>query len=121
MLNPDHAFLADILIAARKVKRFVSGVGREEFEADDMRESAVIRELTVIGEAAKNVSPEFRAAHPGIPWRKMAGMRDVLVHAYRRVDLGEVWGIATESVPPLIEVLEPLVAAAERQLEDTTQ
>jgi len=73
MLNPDHAFLADVLIAARKVKRFVSGVCRTEFEDDDMRESAVVRQLTIIGEAAKNVSPGFRAAHPEIPWRKMAG------------------------------------------------
>lgn len=121
MLNPDHAFLADILIAARKVKRFVSGVCRTEFEDDDMRESAVVRQLTIMGEAAKNVSPGFRAAHPEIPWRKMAGMRDVLVHAYRRVDLAEVWVIATESVPSLIEALEPLVAAAEEQLEDRTQ
>ena len=89
MLNPDHAYLADILIAARKVQRFVSGVGRQDFEGDDMRASAVIRELTVIGEATKNVSEEFRAVHPAIPWRRMAGLRDVLVHAYRRVDLTE--------------------------------
>lgn len=121
MLNPDHAYLADILIAARKVRKFVSGVSRMEFEEDEMRESAVVRQLTIIGEAAKNVSPEFRGAHPEIPWRKMAGLRDVLVHAYRRVDLAEVWTISTESVPSLIESLEPVVAAAVEQLEDTSQ
>jgi uncharacterized protein with HEPN domain len=78
-----------------------------------MRQSAVIRELAVIGEAVKKVSLEFRAAHPEIPWGEMAGMRDILVHDYRGTNLNNVWFAATESVPALIEVLKPLIPEAE--------
>ncbi len=109
MQNPDHAYLHDILVAARLVVQFTDGVDLNRFEGDAMRESAVARQLEIIGEAAKRVSTEFRAEHPEIPWRRMAGMRDVLIHAYRRVEAGQVWSAATEAVPALITALEPLV------------
>lgn len=109
MQPPDHTWLADILIAARHVQNFIAGVTREEFEQDVMRESAVIRQLAIIGEATKQLSMEFRAAHPAIPWRSVAGMRDVLIHGYRNVDLDEVWTAATVSVPELVRYVEPLV------------
>lgn len=65
---------------------------------DRRTQSAVIRELLIVGEAAKKVSMEFRSAHPEIPWRDITGMRDVLVHDYRDVNLRNVWIAATESV-----------------------
>ncbi|MET0397400.1 MAG: DUF86 domain-containing protein [Longimicrobiaceae bacterium] len=117
MKIPDRDWLADILIAARKVQRFVAGVSRTEFEADDMRESAVARQLEIVGEAAKNVSAEFRAAHPEVPWKAMAGIRDILIHAYRTVDRDVVWSAVTTSVPALIASVEPLIGAALEQEE----
>lgn len=119
MQNPDAAFLKDILIAARLVQRFVAGITLEDFESDIMRESAVARQLEIIGEATKNVSAEFRVAHPEIPWRKMAGMRDLLIHAYRKVDPAAVWQAATGAVPALISALEPLVRSVEETEEDS--
>jgi uncharacterized protein with HEPN domain len=113
MQPPDHSWLADMLEAARLIETFVKGVGREAFEKDLMRQSAVHRQLEIMGEAAKQVSPEFRAQHPEVPWRQIAGMRDVLIHAYRKVQADEVWRAATGSVPPLIEVLERLVPGIE--------
>jgi len=122
MKIPDRDWLADILIASRKIQRFAAGVGRTEFEADDMRESAVARQLEIVGEAAKNVSPEFRAAHPEIPWKAMAGMRDILIHAYRTVDRDVVWTAVTVSIPALIVSLEPLIGAAlEQEEQDRTK
>ncbi|HEV7591429.1 MAG TPA: DUF86 domain-containing protein [Longimicrobium sp.] len=109
MSHPDHTWLADILIAARHVARFVAGVSRAELEVDVMRQSAVIRQLEIIGEASKQISAEFRSLHPEIPWRAMAGMRDVLIHGYRHVNPDAVWSAATESVPALIQNVEPLV------------
>lgn len=87
----DAEHLQDVLMAAGLIEQFVEGVSRNDFEHDAMRESAVIRQLEVIGEAVKRVSADFRAAHPEIPWREMAGMRDILIHAYDHVNLDEVW------------------------------
>ena len=109
MRQPDYTWLADILDSARLVESFTAGVSLDAFKQDVMRHSAVARHMEIIGEAAKNVSEEFKAAHPEIPWKRMAGMRDILIHAYRKVDLGEVWRISREDVPMLIQNVEPLV------------
>jgi uncharacterized protein with HEPN domain len=64
---------------------------KETFLAKDYLQDAVIRCLEILGEATKRLSPEVRLLHPDLPWRAMAGMRDVLIHAYDQVDLEEVW------------------------------
>ena len=74
--------------------------------------SAILRQLTILGEAAKGVSVEFRAAHDEIPWKRIAGFRDVVEHDYFHVDLEEVWRIVQEDVPSLVGLLEPLVPPA---------
>jgi uncharacterized protein with HEPN domain len=104
----DASYLFDILDAARSARDFVAGYDEDSFVADRKTQSAVIRELLIIGEATKQVSPAYRDAHPEIPWRAMAGMRDVLVHNYRGTSLENVWIAATESLPSLIAALEPL-------------
>ena len=63
----------------------------------------------MIGEAVKRLSEDFRAGHPEIPWLRIAGMRDKLIHAYDAVDLDEVWKTITKDIAPLISFLEPLV------------
>lgn len=113
MATRDASYLLDIYDSARFAEEFVTGIERESFLHDRMRQSAVIRELAIIGEAVKKVSPEFRAAHPEIPWGEMAGMRDILVHDYRGINLNNVWFAATESVPALIDSLQPLIPEAE--------
>ena len=105
----DISYLTDILQAARLVQIFVEGVDKATFDRDLMRQSAVVRQIEIIGEATKRLSETFRAKHPDIPWRSMAGMRDILIHAYDHVDLNEVWHTATLAIPDLIAKIEPLV------------
>ena len=74
-----------------------------------MRHSAIVRQIEIMGGATKRLSDEFRNAHPEIPWRAMAGMRDVVIHGYDIVDLKEVWKVATVDVLKLIPALEALI------------
>jgi uncharacterized protein with HEPN domain len=112
-MSSDRDYGADILAAARLALSYVEGVAYEKFIEDTMRQDAVVRQLLIIGEAAKRISEEFKAAHPDIPWRQMSGMRDILVHAYDHVDLDEVWRVATDELSGLIDAVEPLVQAGE--------
>jgi uncharacterized protein with HEPN domain len=109
MPDRDLAFVLDILNAARLAQDFVAGVDKSSFEEDLMRQAAVIRQIEIMGEATKRLSLSFRAIYPEIPWSKIAGMRDILIHAYDRVDLDEVWTTIQVAVPRLISQLEPIV------------
>lgn len=104
----DPASLVDILAAARLVLQFLEGVDEAQFYGDLMRQAAVMREVEIIGEAAKRVSDDFKARHAEIPWRRMAGMRDILIHAYDHVDLAELWNVTQVSIPELVALIEPL-------------
>ena len=105
----DEAYLLDMLLAARQVRQFAEGATRERFKGDKMLQHAVMRLVQIIGEAARNVSPEFKQAHPEIPWREIVGMRHRLVHEYFRIILDRVWDVVEKDLPGLIPLIEPLV------------
>lgn len=90
-MSRDDANVLDILNAARQALSFVRGMARSAFEEDERTQSAVLYQLTILGEAAKRVSETFRQRHPEVPWRKMAGTRDRVVHEYDRVSVDRVW------------------------------
>ena len=104
----DDAHVLDILKAARLAIEFKGSADKAAFLADAKTQSAVLHQLLVIGEAVKRLSPEFRAAHPEVPWRLIAGTRDKLIHFYEGVDLEEVWKMMTSDLPELIRLIEPL-------------
>ena len=105
----DESYLLYMLIAARRVRQYLAGADRESFIKDLQRQDAVILQISNIGEAANHITGAFQQAHPEIPWVKIIGMRHRVVHGYHEIDLEAVWRIASESVPALIEMLEPLI------------
>lgn len=108
-MDRDPAYVADIVGACREIAKFIGESSKEEFLSNDMMTSAVVRQLEIVGEATKRLSSAFRDAHPQIPWRRMAGLRDVLIHLYDEVDFELVWEIAATEIPPIRETLVRLL------------
>lgn len=108
-MQPDDAALLDVAYCCRRIVALMQDATIEVFEADETLREAVQYRLIVAGEAVKRLSPGFRANHAQFAWASVAGLRDILVHAYERVDSGEIWNIATTSVPQLLEYVDPLL------------
>jgi len=105
----DDACLLDMLLAAREARQFAEGVTLERFNSDRMLQHAIMRLVQIIGEAARKISPEFKQAHPEIPWPEIVGMRHRLVHEYFRIIPDKVWDVVEKDLPMLIPLIEPLV------------
>lgn len=101
-------YINDILAAISEIESFIKDMSFEQFEKDNKTINAVIRSLEVMGEATKRIPKSVRQKHPDIPWTKMAGMRDILIHDYMGVDLKTVWKVAQERLSALKPMLEKL-------------
>ncbi len=118
MIKDARVNLVHILECIEKIERFTVG-GRERFLADDLVQDAVLRNFEIIGEAAKRIDAAYRSTHPEIPWRALAGLRDVLIHQYETVDLERVWAIVERDLVGLkqaIGALLPPLEELEREL-----
>lgn len=114
MKKDDSVFLNHIVDAAKLIGEYLAGASRDGFVANRMVQDAVIRELEVIGEATKNISEDLRSKYPDIPWNKMSGMRDKLIHGYFGVDLDAVWDTATKDIPELAKRIESILRSISR-------
>jgi uncharacterized protein with HEPN domain len=109
MERDDSVYLRHILDAISRIEEYLQGVIEETFYQQYLVQDGVIRQLEIIGEATKRLSPEMRAECPNVPWQDIAGMRDKLIHDYFGVDLDAVWLTACGDIPALkAEVLRAL-------------
>ena len=100
MSERDDLYLEHVLEAIALIERFTSG-GRSVFFGDEMVQSAVIRQLEIVGEAVRNLSSELKARETMVPWRDIAGTRDKLIHGYFSVKLDVVWNVVVQELPSL--------------------
>lgn len=100
MTKDARVYLVHIIECIEAISGYMAGLDKDAFSHDTKTQDAVQRRLAVIGEAVKKLSPELRLAHPDIPWRRMAGMRDKLIHDYFGVDIDLVWEVSTSLLPP---------------------
>lgn len=107
-MQRDEATLLDILRAAKLALEFRGDLSFAELSRDLKTRSSVLHQLMILGEATKRLSQGFRKEISDIPWRRIAGMRDLLIHAYDEVDLETVWQTLERDLPRLIETLEDL-------------
>lgn len=109
MPTDDLTYVGHMLDIARKAIGKVQGKTRKDFDEDENLRLALAHLLQTIGEAARQVSQPFQAAHPSAPWKAIIGMRHKVVHDYLNVDEDVVWRTVTQELPPLIAELEKLV------------
>jgi uncharacterized protein with HEPN domain len=102
----DLDYLDHIRESIEAIESFLRGVDEAQFYESRLIQSAVVREIEIIGEAVKRLSPQFRQAHPSIPWSRVAKMRDKLIHHYFGLDLPLVWETTQKSIPDLKTVLK---------------
>ncbi len=95
------AFLNHILDSINNIEKFIKGISRPSFFTNEEKQSAVIRQIEIIGEAVKNLPTEFKNKYSDIPWSKIAGMRDKLMHHYFGVNLDTVWKVTKKDLPEL--------------------
>ncbi|MCA9914904.1 MAG: DUF86 domain-containing protein [Anaerolineae bacterium] len=117
-MRGDDALLLDMLIAARKIRRFTEGMTQADFDHSEMAQSAVTRELQVIGEAARMISDEAKAQHTHLEWSLISGMRNRVIHEYFNVDLSIVWDTIQKDIPKLVEQLVQLVSPDQKNDDD---
>ncbi|MBW4484509.1 MAG: DUF86 domain-containing protein [Tildeniella torsiva UHER 1998/13D] len=107
-MKGDRLYLSNILECIGQIERYVEG-GREVFFRDRMVQDAVVRNFEMMGEAVKRLSMKLRQENDDVPWRQMAGFRDMLIHDYLRVDVAEVWVVVEQDLPELKPKLAELL------------
>lgn len=101
-----HFFLEDMIESCQKVMSYTEGMAYDEFTNNDLTYDAVVRNLEIIGEAAKNVPDNIRQEMPSIEWRKVCGLRDIIAHAYFGIDNEILWDVISNKLPDLVNDLK---------------
>lgn len=108
-MKEDKVYLEDILDSIEKIERYVNRLSPAQFTDDSAAQDAVMRRLSIIGEAVKHLSAEIKSKQPDIPWKDIAGMRDILIHEYAGVQLERIWNTIQNDLPPLKDAVKKLI------------
>jgi uncharacterized protein with HEPN domain len=110
MSRDSRVYLEDILEAAGKISKYVAGMDFPAFAADSKTQDAVVRNLEIIGEAVRTLPEEIRSLRPAVDWRRISGLRNILIHEYFGVDVAIVWDIVQNKVPGLEAAVRTMLA-----------
>lgn len=103
-------YLEDILEAISKISRYTVGQSQEAFSGDERTLDAVVRNLEIIGEAIKKAPGEIRSKHPEVEWKRIAGLRDILIHEYFGIDVDTIWDIVQNKLPVLEKQINQILS-----------
>lgn len=113
-MKGDQVYLQHILDAINKIESYIQ-IGKKQFLFESHWHDAVIRKLEIIGEAAKHLSEDLKIKHPKVPWRRIAGLRDILIHDYMGVDLEAVWEITQKNIPELKSSVQSILNNSDKK------
>jgi uncharacterized protein with HEPN domain len=105
----DKQALMDIAIAIQQTLLYAQDINRGNLQENDEKQAAILYRLIVIGEATKRLSNEFREQYPMIPWRQMAGLRDVVIHDYDELDLDILWNVIHINLPDILPEIQAIL------------
>ncbi|MEA2054623.1 MAG: DUF86 domain-containing protein [Candidatus Thermoplasmatota archaeon] len=114
-MRRNSIFIEDILEAMDKIGRYIEGSTYETFVGNEMVIDAVIRNLEIIGEAAKNIPDDAKEKYPDIPWKRMIGLRNITIHEYFGVDLSIIWKIITENLPETRSMIKTMLKGLRKE------
>ncbi len=114
MIKNPIIYIEHINICIKRIKEYTEGLDENDFLKENLVQDAVIRNFEIIGEATKNLNKDFRLKYPQIEWKKIAGMRDKLIHDYIGVDLWAVWGVVEKIIPVLEIQIEDILKNEKR-------
>jgi uncharacterized protein with HEPN domain len=117
MMKDDSVYLHHIIDAFMQIEYYIDGVSHEEFLSNKLLQDGVIRQLEVMGEAARNLSDDLRNEYPQVPWRQMIGLRNRMIHAYFNVNLQIIWEIVQGDLPDLKRETESILDSIRKECE----
>jgi len=109
MKRDETLFLEDILDSINAIEEFSKDMDKKELISNRLKQSAIIREIEIIGEATKNISKTLKIKYPKIEWKKIAGTRDIIIHAYFGIDFNAVWDIIKKDLPELKKKIKEIL------------
>ncbi|PIN94484.1 DUF86 domain-containing protein [Candidatus Pacearchaeota archaeon CG10_big_fil_rev_8_21_14_0_10_31_9] len=109
MPKEQSVYLEDMLEAIGRIEKYVKGLSYEKFKDNNLVSDAVLRNLEIVGEAAKNISEELKDRYDDVEWKKIVGLRDILIHAYSGVDLEIIWDVIKNKLPGLKDSIVRIV------------
>lgn len=114
MKRSPNLFLTDIYESIELIEKYTKGATYEKFISDNAAQDAVIRRFEIIGEATKNIPSKIKSKYPEIPWRQMAGMRDMLSHEYFGITMKRIWDAIQKDLPKLKKQISILISRQQR-------
>ncbi len=112
-MRDDRDLLRDVLEAIERIEKH-TGRGCQAFESDDLIQTYAVHHIQILGEACRSVSAELKQSHPEVPWKKIVGMRHILVHHYFEIDTDLVWSVIENELPTLKRDLAQILGELER-------